>query len=195
MSIHNPSKNETGEYTCEVRGVDGSGHFVLLSSSTHVNSTSPTTAELAAYIPQLQREVKDVCKKKPGVFFSVAVTHHMDISSGHVVFDRVLSNFGGGFDQAAGVFVCPTPGYYRLNLNALAQSKQRFYLYLQLNGQNVFAVYARAGPGNQGGSSNSAIVHLTTGDVIRVVTNGRSVTFGTPNDLFVTCSGQLVSAD
>jgi len=196
LEIDHPGKNQTGEYVCEANAVTDSGHTVTFSTTTEVTSSSPTTADLIAYVTHIREDLNKCCRdQKPEVFFSAAVTTHLDISTGVVVFDKVFSNKGSSYDNHSGLFTCSVSGYYRFDLNALAYIQTQFYLYLQQNNQNVIAVFARDGPGNQGGSSNSAIIHLSAGDVMRVVTNGHSKMYGTANDAFVTLSGELISVD
>ena len=196
LEIDHPGKNQTGEYVCEANAVTDSGHTVTFSTTTEVTSSSPTTADLIAYVTHIREDLNKCCRdQKPEVFFSAAVTTHMDIASGVVVFDKVFSNKGSSYDNHSGLFTCSVSGYYRFDLNALAYIQTQFYLYLQQNNQNVIAVFARDGPGNQGGSSNSAIIHLSAGDVMRVVTNGHSKMYGSALDAFVTLSGELISAD
>jgi len=48
------------------------------------------------------------------------VTEHTDI-----VFDRVITNIGGGFEQKTGRFTAPYDGVYQFNVIVSAQGRQK----------------------------------------------------------------------
>ena len=58
------------------------------------------------------------------------VTEHTDI-----IFDRVITNIGGGFEQKTGRFTAPYDGVYQFNVIVSAQGRRKVNSQTETNGQ------------------------------------------------------------
>ena len=56
------------------------------------------------------------------------VTEHTDI-----VFDRVITNIGGGYEQKTGRFTAPYDGVYQFNVIVSAQGRQKVEINIRDN--------------------------------------------------------------
>ncbi|KAF0314774.1 Complement C1q subcomponent subunit B [Amphibalanus amphitrite] len=81
-----------------------------------------------------------------------------------VVFDRVVTSVGGGWDSARSLFRCSCPGLYFFTFHALSPSQGRARVDLMLNSSRVLSSEANYGGFDSG--SNSALLRLGRGDIV-----------------------------
>ncbi|KAK3800489.1 hypothetical protein RRG08_051770 [Elysia crispata] len=85
-----------------------------------------------------------------------------------VLFDKVVTNLGGGFSEDTGRFTAPADGTYVFSLTIAAQGRRRAAVELSLNGRMVITVWAESLP-YWATSSGTAILNLRTGDKVWLV--------------------------
>ncbi|XP_043214991.1 C1q-related factor-like [Amphibalanus amphitrite] len=81
-----------------------------------------------------------------------------------VVFDRVVTSVGRGWDSARSLFHCSCPGLYFFTFHALSPSQGRARVDLMLNLSRVLSSEANYGGFDSG--SNSALLRLGRGDIV-----------------------------
>merc|ERR1719239_537289 len=131
-------------------------------------TTSVHTSVRHINVQNLAKE-NDLLKEKLNtkVLFSVGVTTSAVFSRGKaVIYDKVFSNIGGGYDVSTGLFTCPVTGHYHLEINGISQHGLKFWFVMQHNYHNVVSIYGSPGYAYQG-SSNSVVIKLSKGDVVR----------------------------
>jgi len=206
-----PSKNQSGEWSCEVNAISASGHVVTFRNTAEVTVSTPSTADVLAAIRQINRE-KEVLEHKeevleqtiavlhkngahPNIFFSVGLSKSLNAQSDQVIiYDKIFANVGDSFDNSTSIFTCKAGGYYRFVITALNAFQERHYITLQKNGANVIAVYARKGAGNGEQGSNTVIVGLVPGDVVRVMAHVNSHLYNSdPEEIYTTFTGEMIA--
>ncbi|ESN98706.1 hypothetical protein HELRODRAFT_188887 [Helobdella robusta] len=112
---------------------------------------SPPSPSKVAFFVGLQKEIQ-------------SVTNHTT-----VVFDKILTNVGNGYDQKTGKFKAPVSGTYFFNVVVSANTKDRLAsqaaVILVKNGGMIVTVWAEAFP-NWATSSNVAILNLVKDDQV-----------------------------
>jgi len=195
LTIQNPTVNQTGEYTCESMAVSKTGHGVTFSTSLEVSSSAPTVADLVTYIRDLKQKYNDLQSKvDPVVVFSAGLTKSIDIPPGSaLVYDRVFSNIGSGYDNRTGLFTCPVAGVYNFQIHALSRPNLHFWLRIELNDKPTVTMYCE--DQNHHSCSNSVNLQLSKGDVVKVSTPSAQseLIFGHVTSVYTTFSGQLIS--
>jgi hypothetical protein len=89
------------------------------------------------------------------------------------MWDNVLVNEGGGFDENTGIFTTPTSGLYVITWTSLTQAGDQFPLRLMIDWKSGFA-YTFADARGQIGydqASNLGILPLSRGSTVMVQTN------------------------
>jgi hypothetical protein len=88
------------------------------------------------------------------------VTEHTDI-----VFDRIITNIGSGYEPKTGRFTAPFDGVYQFNVIVSAQGRQKAAVMVLKNGEMVATVWAESIP-YWSTASNVAILSLDRGDQV-----------------------------
>ncbi|KAK3085725.1 hypothetical protein FSP39_007849 [Pinctada imbricata] len=84
-----------------------------------------------------------------------------------LVYDRVNSNEGNGYDTSSGKFTAPRGGPYVFTWTALTQDQYSLNVNLYVNGKNIGTAQADGAPGPQNSSgSNTVVLTLNEGDVV-----------------------------
>ncbi|XP_042881955.1 complement C1q-like protein 2 [Penaeus japonicus] len=104
------------------------------------------------------------------VLFSVARAHYKHRKGGtqgtQVLFDKVLSSVGPGFNHTGGYFKCECPGYYFFSINGVSPLQGRARLDLMRNRQRVASSEAQYY--GFGTAANSAIIRVYKNDIVYV---------------------------
>ena len=87
-----------------------------------------------------------------------------------IIFDKVITNVGGGYHAPHGNFIAPTDGVYVFTLMAMEQSGQSEHLYFVKDGVDIAHVYV--------GSTSTFI--STTGIITLSLSKGNEVWIRTP---------------
>ncbi|XP_077997601.1 caprin-2-like [Glandiceps talaboti] len=138
------------------------GRVAELETQQMLNQPPPTyPTEIPLPDPHEQR-----------VAFSVVRTTSLGpVSSDTViVYDKVYSNDGNGYNTSTGKFTCPVSGMYYFMISALRQSSS-YHLHVCLikNTTKLPCIYAHnSGGRSHGAASNSVIIDIDHGDEIWV---------------------------
>ena len=211
MTLHNPLSSQLGEFVCEINAVI-TVHTVTFSTSVEVTAETPSISDMILTIHDLktnEKLLKDTIarlnntiasispKSDPGVFFSAGLSKDMNVNSGQVVkYDNLYANVGNAYNPSTGIFTCSVSGYYHFEMNAMAQVGLRpFRLRLYQNDKKDFSIAASH---SYNGASNSGILKLSQGDVVRVVSEpvggSRYVSYlhGYDGGIYTSFNGQLL---
>ncbi|XP_077979670.1 complement C1q-like protein 2 [Glandiceps talaboti] len=127
------------------------------------------------------------------VAFSVALTTAMPHGSSArvIMFSKVYSNLGGGYDQSTGKFTCPVSGVYMLSMSLLRDTASNLFACMMKNDEKLPCVYvAHTADRSYGAGSNSVIVDAQEGDEIWVKLQGNYAVHSNVNE-YTTFTGYL----
>jgi len=101
------------------------------------------------------------------IAFFVGLTNNMGPVTEHtdIVFDRVVTNIGGGYDAESGRFTAPVNGTYQFNVIVSAQGRQKAAVMILKNGGMVATVWAESIP-YWATASNIAVLSLEKGEQV-----------------------------
>ncbi|KAK3577172.1 hypothetical protein CHS0354_037510 [Potamilus streckersoni] len=130
------------------------------------------------------------------VAFSVGLTYTMHLSfSETVLYDKIFTNLGNGYNKQTGVFTCPVEGIYLFHLHAYDMNTDKA-MWLELMHNDDFIVSV-SGYASHSSGGNTVILHLRIGDKIQV--KGREQQqfslFGQQDEIYSTLSGFLLYPD
>ncbi|KAK3085685.1 hypothetical protein FSP39_007145 [Pinctada imbricata] len=87
-----------------------------------------------------------------------------------IVYDRVITNKGNGYNRITGKFTAPRGGAFVFTWTAVTTDYHSINLHLYVNGKRIGVAQADSLTGSQNSSgSNTAVVELKEGDIVRVV--------------------------
>ncbi|XP_077997807.1 uncharacterized protein LOC144450919 [Glandiceps talaboti] len=133
-------------------------------------------------------------QQQPRVAFSVAKTTYIGRVSSNtvIVYDKVYSNDGNGYNTSTGKFTCPVSGMYYFMISALRDNSNHLLVCLIKNTTTLPCIYVHNSGGRQhGAASNSVIIDVDQGDEIWVrLSNGHAV-LSNSNE-FITFTGYLL---
>jgi len=115
-------------------------------------------------IPGLPGLSAPVSKK---VAFFVGLTDNLGPVNEHtdILFDRVVTNIGSGYEASSGRFTAPVNGTYQFNVIVSAQGRQKAAVMVLKNGGMVATVWAESIP-YWATASNIAILSMEKGDQV-----------------------------
>jgi len=101
------------------------------------------------------------------IAFFVGLSDNMGPVNEHtdIVFDRVVTNIGHGYEPASGRFTAPLNGTYQFNVIVSAQGRQKAAVMILKNGGMVATVWAESIP-YWATASNIAVLSLDKGDQV-----------------------------
>ncbi|XP_051265192.1 cerebellin-2-like [Dicentrarchus labrax] len=136
--------------------------------------------QLMARVQKLESERED--RGQPQVAFSASLftaaewTHHGPFEAATtLIFKRVMTNIGDGYDSNTGIFTAPVKGLYYIRFTGCVGDSGSLNAAVLKNGVNMFAIYDTRG--THGSGSNGMTLVLEQGDQI-------SVTLWTGNSIF-----------
>ena len=110
---------------------------------------------------------------------------HSDWQNTKVVYDKVITNIGSGYNPQTGIFTCPTDGDYVFTWNTMSGgSGQNCYAFICRNGASSLETYSYEFRSANEVASNTVVFHLTMGDKIWIQTNGCDYFEGYPYTAF-----------
>ena len=84
-----------------------------------------------------------------------------------IIYDRVITNKGSGYNTADGLFTVPRDGTYLFLWNSMTASGHYCNLYLYKNGANAgLSAYSDSRSANTDSGSMTMVLELSTGDRI-----------------------------
>ena len=90
-------------------------------------------------------------------------------NSGTLVFPKVITNVGNGYNPSDGVFTAPMAGVYVFFVNVQGYSSQSIYVSIVLNGATKVRTSANAAGGDiEEAGPNLVVLSLQTGDRVWV---------------------------
>ena len=85
-----------------------------------------------------------------------------------VIFDNVITNVGGAYNNSTGVFTAPQDGTYMIQATIRASHGEEIWANLSVNKSRVVSVNARGTDGRHGMGSQSMVVTLGKGDIVTI---------------------------
>ena len=135
---------------------------------------------------------KEVSALKKNVVFFATRKESTVLNKGDVlIFDKVETNIGKGYDHSSGVFKAPLTGVFQFTVNATGKNGHIVDLYLRHNQKRVFNIYTNGFVA----ANNSGVINLKVGDVVDVVCSDHGsnlVAFGDGNARSLSFSGILI---
>ncbi|XP_077443208.1 complement C1q tumor necrosis factor-related protein 3-like [Stigmatopora argus] len=151
--------------------------------------------QLSARLEKLEREAVEAAKEP--VSFAVSLvnttewTHRGPFNTDTtLIFQKVITNVGNGYDANTGIFTAPVKGLYFILLNGNVGASGSLNAAVIKNGENMFALYDTRG--TFGGVSNGMPLLLEAGDRLWVTLWANKSVFD--QSRLTTFSGFLVKA-
>ena len=134
----------------------------------------------------------------PTILFTVGLTKTVRLPARrHVIYDRIITNVGGGYYKNTGVFIAPVNGYYHFEVHGFSINGDYFFLELNINGRRIIDIDTWTQdwePRAHRGTSNGAFVWVNKHDKVRVKTRHHAAAlFHDQHRQGNTFSGRLVA--
>ncbi|KAK3082621.1 hypothetical protein FSP39_000641, partial [Pinctada imbricata] len=132
------------------------------------------------------------------VAFSAGITRTTQLNHSEIlVYDRIFTNIGSGYDSSTGRFKCPNSGIYVFQMHSVSNQGKHVWTELYHNGYYICSMYGHAS-GDYASGGNSVVLHLSRGDEVFVqavsANQGASTNiYGATDEVYSTFSGYLVS--
>nr|KAI8738783.1 complement C1q-like protein 4; partial [Biomphalaria glabrata] len=128
------------------------------------------------------------------VAFSAGLSHHETlVANKKVVYDTIFTNVGGAYNSNTGIFTCPTAGLYVFQFHALSHSSGNMWLELHHNYNYVASIWGHI-DNEYSAAGNSVILRLAKDDQVFVQAADQTDLYGTPQEIYGTFSGYLISS-
>lgn len=109
------------------------------------------------------------------VAFSGSLTHAITTLGDKqvIVYDRVLTNVGNGYNPSLGHFTAPIKGNYFISVDAMGRPNELLSLNIFKNGNAIEYIYTGGTGSSDYMSSNEIIIEpLEVGDIVWIAYNG-----------------------
>uniref|UniRef100_K1PPT7 Complement C1q-like protein 2 n=1 Tax=Magallana gigas TaxID=29159 RepID=K1PPT7_MAGGI len=121
------------------------------------------------------------------ISFSVGLSHHF--SSTYLIFDRVFSNQGGGYNPKNGHFTAKESGVYMFHFHALSHSGDQITVDLYHGQYYIDSLYGGS-DGEYATGSNAAALNLAAGDTVFLKSRTSTHSYyAEPDQIYCTFSG------
>uniref|UniRef100_A0A3B5K7Y9 C1q domain-containing protein n=1 Tax=Takifugu rubripes TaxID=31033 RepID=A0A3B5K7Y9_TAKRU len=127
-------------------------------------------------VDRLKKDNKDL----PKIAFSASLSNSGEIYQGPstnktLIYKRVFSNTGGGYDQHTGIFTAPVSGLYYFSFSTYGYNTHVTGAILVKNGILQISTYDFPSNDGSDSSSNSVVLQLHAGDAVHMElwTDGR----------------------
>ncbi|XP_053199103.1 complement C1q tumor necrosis factor-related protein 3-like [Scomber japonicus] len=163
-----------------------------------LNGTVEELKEQKAEVDRLKKENEDIqtrlnateeevdkLKQSAGnavlkIAFSASLSNSGEIYNGPstektLIFKKVFSNTGNGYNQDTGIFTAPVNGLYYFNFNTYGYNTHAIGALLMKNGAHQISTYDNVSSDGSDSSSNAAVLKLVAGDKVwmQLWENGR----------------------
>nr|CAD83837.1 sialic acid binding lectin [Cepaea hortensis] len=126
---------------------------------------------------------------EPTVAFTAVLDKNLVLENGDTLIpNKILINYGGGYNDKTGIFTAPKSGIYHLGVHAQTSLQSNLWLALYHNDNYVFSIYGRQTEYSDGGA-NAAILPLKKGDKVHVKARDKSSLLGRPDNIYTTFTG------
>jgi len=182
--------------TNSINKLDLAIHQLNLTDQALMLSDKTMTSQISSVNKSLT-SLRDVARVEPNVFFSAILISDKSLSNNQVlIFNKILTSEGHGYDNHTGVFTAPLDGFYLFHVHLVAGTSSNFHFALQHNGNPVIHL-SKVGPkvDEYITASDSVIVKLKRNDQVKVVSRSSSSFVYGENSGAVssTFTGRLVS--
>ena len=97
------------------------------------------------------------------------------------MYDKIITNIGGGYSAQTGVFTCPLDGEYVFTWSTYSgYTTDGCFTYIYRNGQSSMVVNSYEKGSVEEAASNTVIFHLQMGDTVWIQTAVCEYNFGYP---------------
>jgi len=118
-------------------------------------------------------ELKQNSSGVPQVAFSTSLSNFGEIYKGPctdktLIFKRVFSNIGDGYDESTGVFTAPVDGFYYISFSTYGYNTHAMGAILTKNGILQISTFDSPSVDGSDSSSNSVVLQLAAGDKLHM---------------------------
>jgi len=126
------------------------------------------------------------------VIFSAYLSSSVSVSGGNnLVFDKLRTSLGGGYNTSTGIFTSPVAGYFMFEIHVMGQSDKKASFFINHNNIQVGWALADDGFDYNTGSASLALL-LQMGDTVKVTSTGTDYSEGRDPYGPTTFSGYLI---
>ncbi|KAK3109087.1 hypothetical protein FSP39_022719, partial [Pinctada imbricata] len=99
-----------------------------------------------------------------------------------IVYDKVITNTGNGYNKTTGIFTCPVSGTYVFTWSAMSRTQKQYcYSHIYHNGHKLMMTYSfEANGGDHEVASNTMVLSLKLDDRVWIGTITCYYGFGYP---------------
>ncbi|KAK3104659.1 hypothetical protein FSP39_007294, partial [Pinctada imbricata] len=103
-----------------------------------------------------------------------------------IVYDKVITNKGGAYNNNTGIFTCPSPGTYVFTWSTMSKYASEYCIaYIYHNGNQLLASHSYEDNGGYWEvASNTILLTLTVGDHVWIQTSVGKYCYGYPYTAF-----------
>jgi len=171
-------------------------HQLNLTDQALLQSDMTMTSKISS-VNQSLTSLRDVARVEPNVLFSAIVSSGVNQMSRNqvLIFDKIVTSEGHGYDNHTGVFTAPVDGFYLFHVHLVAGASYSFSFALQHNGNPVIYLNKYGNVAEHITASDSVIVKMKQNDQVKVAsTTSSSGVYGENNGSISTMfTGRLVS--
>ncbi|XP_076079018.1 complement C1q tumor necrosis factor-related protein 3-like [Mytilus galloprovincialis] len=159
-------------------------NYVFLKTKQNISA-----AEIKALVNEV-KSIEEMVKTPDPVAFVAYRTRSQSLVNGtKVVFDKIWTNVGNGYQPSTGIFTAPRAGLYHLSAVAMSRNGNQLYVRLLHNGQSKSGSWV-TGDGRKTGILN-AVLSIQKGDEICIVA-GNSETIYSDGNAYINFSGYTI---
>uniref|UniRef100_W5NN48 C1q domain-containing protein n=1 Tax=Lepisosteus oculatus TaxID=7918 RepID=W5NN48_LEPOC len=132
--------------------------------------------ELVARLTKVENDLKRL-QETPRIAFSAILCNGETINLGNfntkttIVYPKVLTNMGGAYNSATGIFTAFVKGTYYFSFTVFLANAANLYVNLMKNSQHVVSMWDTQSTDLNDSGTNSAVLELEVGDQVYVRLN------------------------
>ncbi|XP_053716045.1 cerebellin 11 [Synchiropus splendidus] len=148
---------------------------MLERQKAEVEALKKESQEMRTRLAASEEVIKTLARKTNSiaVAFSTSLANVGEVYTGPctektLIFKRVLTNTGEGYDVDTGVFTAPVEGLYYFSFSTYGYNTHLVGAILMKNNERQTSTYESASMDGSDSSTNSAVLHLAAGDRVYV---------------------------